>query len=406
MKELKAFTAPLARNPDLTKLWLGQMLSQIGTKMFQIAVVWWFVSQFEGKSGSLIGWFLIFGVAPGVLFVKWIGQFVERHPLRSMIVRSDLVALAFCLLLLIPLYFDIYHVGLFFAASFALSLCQSVIDPAVNKFLPKITKPEDLTFGISLISSSQTFASFLGALCGATAVATFGMTGALCFNALSYAASYFLCSKISIESQGSEDIASAEGPGKGLGDVIRRHSFYVVVLAVFAMINLFLTPILVTMPVYIKRVFDGSAYLLATMEALLWAGMLLGAFATNFLKSTADTLLVGAYSLLAVGISLLFGGMSEHVWLYAASMLPIGAALGLMNVKFMSMFQQVVPDQDKGRFFALLMAVINFLTPIGFLGFGVLVDQYSVVSLTVLQGVGVIAIALSFVVLRRWRPQS
>jgi predicted MFS family arabinose efflux permease len=374
------------------------MLSQIGTKMFQIALVWWLVSKYEGRSGLLIGWLLICSIAPGIMFVRWIGRLVERAELRGTVLKAEMVSTLFCIAAVLLFHFGFEDPGIFFVVSFALALCQSIVDPAINKFLPQLSREDDMTFAVALMSSSLTFASFLGALFGALAIAALGLKGALILNGVSYIGSYFFCNSISIK---SHNMAEPKNDTGSLWNVIKTQRFYVLVMAVFASINLFLTPVLVTMPIYVQRIFRGDAYLLAVMEAFLWAGMLLGAFGANYLKQNKDTLLIGFYSLVLVGISLLFGGLSERLSLYALSMLMIGGALGLMNVKFMLMFQERVPEEDKGRFFTLLMALINVATPVGFLGFGGLVDHVSVTILTAVQGAGVIVLAFVFLILRK-----
>ena len=379
------------------------MLSQIGTKMFQIALIWWFISQFEGQSGKLIGWLLIFGVAPSVLMVRWIGQLVEKSELKSLIIRSDLFAFIVCCTLLVSLALNFKEPWIFFLASFCLSSSQAVIDPAVNKFLPKLSHPEDLNFAVALISSTLTFASFLGALIGAIVIASLGLKGSLIFNAASYLVSCLICLRISTKSDISQSVDEIVG---NLSEIIYKHKFFISVMIVFAAINIFLTPVLVTMPLYVKNILDGGAYTLAVMEAFLWAGMLLGSFMTDFTKKYQDVLLVGFVTMTIVGFALIGGAMSQNLWTYGGGMLFIGASLGLMNVRFISMFQEKVPESDKGRFFALLMAVINAFTPIGFLGFGILVDKYSVITLSIAQGLGVIAIGIGFLILRRWRPKT
>jgi len=48
----------ILRNRNFLLVWLGQVLSQAGTRMYQIAIMWWMLTTMNGK-GSELAYFLI-----------------------------------------------------------------------------------------------------------------------------------------------------------------------------------------------------------------------------------------------------------------------------------------------------------------------------------------------------------
>jgi DHA3 family macrolide efflux protein-like MFS transporter len=81
---------------------------------------------------------------------------------------------------------------------------------------------------------------------------------------------------------------------------------------------------------------------------------------------------------------------------YGLSLAGVGISLGLLNVRLISLFQKIVPDVKKGRFFALLQAMTSFTVPIGLFVFGWLTDFLSIYLVSLVQGIGLFMIAIFF----------
>jgi MFS family permease len=400
------FASILKNESSLYKLWIGQLTSQIGTKMFQLSLVWWLASNATNNDAGLqIGLLLICGVLPGILFVKRIGQIVDRQDAKSLILKADLVAGVTCFLvmLLTILYPD--QRWPFFVGSFILAFCQAFIDPAMNKWTPKLTSPQHLTFAIGLLSSTLTIAGFFGAFVGTMSITLLGLSGSLMANALSYFASALATARIH-KSVETADISVDSNVGlsqsRSFKSMYTQYKWFVLVMLGFALTNLFLTPTLVVMPLMIKKVFLGEALHLAIAEGILWFGMLIGSFAPSSgqdQSSLKGALKVGVICLLSLGVLLAVGGIYPILLLYYLIMMGVGFAVGFLNVRFMSLFHAHVMEADKGAFFALLMAAINVVTPVGLFGFGFLGDHVAANNLTLVQGAGIAAVAGYFFVL-------
>jgi hypothetical protein len=73
-----------------------------------------------------------------------------------------------------------------------------------------------------------------------------------------------------------------------------------------------------------------------------------------------------------------------------------GASLGITNVKFVTLFQRVVPGPVKGRFFATMQAIIGFSFPVAYMVFGYLGDLMSPSRVCLVQATGILLVAMWF----------
>ena len=81
------------RNRDFALLWLGQVLSQAGSRMYQIAILWWLLGRAGPEGGGLaVGTFLVLSALPSILLVGPIGRLVDRFPSRRILVVADVGA--------------------------------------------------------------------------------------------------------------------------------------------------------------------------------------------------------------------------------------------------------------------------------------------------------------------------
>jgi hypothetical protein len=114
------------------------------------------------------------------------------------------------------------------------------------------------------------------------------------------------------------------------------------------------------------------------------------------IRSQGRTIRLGALSMLIYGGSMILPGLLIDKWGFGLALIFAGASLGITNVKFVTLFQKVVPDQEKGRFFAAMQALISFSFPVAYLVFGYLGDLMTPDRLCLVQSAGIIVVAFWF----------
>jgi len=79
-------------NRRFLKLWLGQLFSQAGTRMYQIAVMWWILSKHLENGGKFAGIFMLLVSLPSIFRKKKITQTIDRFSALKILITADLCA--------------------------------------------------------------------------------------------------------------------------------------------------------------------------------------------------------------------------------------------------------------------------------------------------------------------------
>ena len=165
----------------------------------------------------------------------------------------------------------------------------------------------------------------------------------------------------------------------------------------FAAFNFFVGPILILIPMIVRFTLNESVTWLAVFETFFALGSAALAVGLSFKRAYGNIYGWFFASLLAVGLS--FGGLyfTGNKHLICALLFAAGAALGAGNAVALTLFQSVVPDEMKGRFFAVLTTLAYAVLPLTFMLNGVLAEKFSIGLSIALNAAAVLA--LSFIIL-------
>src|SRR3989339_1463918 len=134
----------ILRNRNFLLVWLGQVLSQAGTRMYQIAIMWWMLTTMNGK-GSELAYFLIISSLPSLLFVKHIGNLIEKVDSKKIFLFAELSGFLTILGVIYLIHLGLFSIVLALITGFLLSLYQAFIDPTLFKSVPELCPKEDST---------------------------------------------------------------------------------------------------------------------------------------------------------------------------------------------------------------------------------------------------------------------
>lgn len=396
---------------DFFLLWTAQVFSQASTRMYQIALIWWILSQGFPNQGTLLSVFLLVGALPAILLVKPIGQIIDRNLSRNVLSFSDLTAAVVASLVALAFHWNLFSLWIILASDFLIALSQAFIDPTLNKAVLELLEEEHVEDGVSFIASTQPIANFAGATLGAIFLDQIGIMGVMVVNAASFFISAICVRLIQFkfakpipqrtksESQ-PEAIPSAPTRKAESGwAFVKQNPLLGATLVGFALVNFFGVPTLVVLPLYVKEVLHGSASMLGLAEACLWSGLIAGSWSARFFGSRANILRLGALCLALFGLPFIVVGLWAQPSVYLVALFLAGSSLGVNNVKFSTLFQLIVPGPIKGSFFALMQSLISLCYPIGYLLFGFLSTTLPATKLSIIQGVGILLLSLGFLAL-------
>jgi MFS family permease len=383
------------RNLNFSLVWLSQILSQSGTRMYQIVIMWWILNHVPPEeAGTKSAIFLIVCALPPILLTKVVGRIIDRSKSKKVLIVAELLASVVIGSVGILMFTDRLTLPLLYASGFLAACAQSFVDPTLPKSVPELVEADDVEKAVAFETSTQSFANFAGAVFGAMIIGWLGYMGCVALNFVSYLASALLTSRAKF-SHVTPSAATEETPTKQISgwQILDDMPFIKRILIVFAVANFFITPIFLALPLYTKNVLNETAVRLAAFEAAMWCGLILGAFTSDKTPERWNLVSIASSCIGVFGVCLMLSGVVVHSWLFGSALFISGFVMGINNVKFVTLFQKTVPDDRKGRFFALMQAVLTFTFPVSFLLFGVLTDRMNVQAILLIQGGGLVVLA-------------
>ncbi|MBU1121196.1 MAG: MFS transporter [Candidatus Omnitrophota bacterium] len=192
----------ILRRRDFFFLWFGQLVSQFGDKLTQIALIGLVTSFFKRPSPLVLAIIISMTIIPAVIFSAITGVYVDRWSKRKTMYISDLLR-GICILL-IPIFF--FKSQFFFLICALIFLSSSVgrfFIPAKMALIPHIIKKEDIFLANSLISVTATAAALFGIGLGGIFVDRFGEKIVFNIDALTFLLSAFSIFLISVKEKES-----------------------------------------------------------------------------------------------------------------------------------------------------------------------------------------------------------
>ncbi|HEY8410308.1 MAG TPA: MFS transporter [Pyrinomonadaceae bacterium] len=178
----------LRRNRSFRRLWIGQVISELGNWFNFIAVLGLvrFVSHAAPEATTIV---LIIRLAPFTLLAPFAGAFVDRWSRRTVMIVTDLLRVAVALgPLLVRGPEDLW---IAYVCTALLSIFGTFFEAAKNAAVPNITGERDLLAGNALMFSSRFLLMSIGAALGGWTAAHVGYAAAFIINAISFIASAY-----------------------------------------------------------------------------------------------------------------------------------------------------------------------------------------------------------------------
>jgi DHA3 family macrolide efflux protein-like MFS transporter len=100
-----------------------------------------------------------------------------------------------------------------------------------------------------------------------------------------------------------------------------------------------------------------------------------------------------------VGMGVAFLAMGILLWLplTLAGLAAVGLALNVSNISLITIYQQLIPDELRGKVFGLLVALSLSLQPIAYGVMGGLIELFSPQAILLASGLVIIASGLTLV---------
>ena len=378
-------------------LWMGALVSSIGTWMQKVAQAWLIVTMTGPRSAFFLGLDSFLGDLPILLFTIVGGVFADRRDRRHMILTSQTIQMLVALVLAALIYARCIHIAHVLALSCITGLVRAFGGPAYQSLIPTLVGKEDLPNAIALNSIQFSLAQVIGPLFAGAALAAFGMVACFGLNAVSFLfviAAVLALRKVHVPPLAAESVA-AQFRG-GLRFV--QGSPNLIIVMALAFFGAFLgAPLLTLLPVITRDVFHRDVGFYTDLMTFSGAGAVIGGLGVAWLgknKHMGRILLV----LLALFGAVIVGfGLSRRTFLCALILFAGGSLFVMCSSLTTSLAQLLAPPEFRGRVVSIYLVALLGGSPLGSLASGWLVTRVrSAPLILVVNGTVLTLVALYF----------
>ncbi|WP_026475838.1 MFS transporter [Alkaliphilus transvaalensis] len=409
--ELRTKEQSLFSNKNYMLLFLGHIVSNLGNGIHQVAVAWFIMSSVtEERSGMYMAIFGTCVLIPYIVFGPFSGVLVDRINRKKIIYGSDFMQGILMLLLALLVYRDFYPLQSLFVITSLCAFFGTFFNPAVDSSVPNVVNEAHLGQANALNELSRQLSWTIGGAIAGILYYRLGIVGVFMVNGLSFIGSGISEMFIQLPSRtpkSTEDKFSLWEDFK-VGIAFVKSQKVILKIMIFALtLNFIIQPILqIIFPKTVKFTLEMTAkefgYLQSLFPVGAVVGMLLISLSTkvqNSYRIVQVALIAQASILIAFGIPIIPSILREVGVMPVFILFCIMAVLlmmfnSLITIPFFTALQRRVPDEYRGRFFALLNTTSAAIVPVGLAFFGVLSDIIIPAKIFIVTGIIAMLFAL------------
>lgn len=357
------FHPELFARRDYRRYWTGSVVSNFGNALSSVvyAVL---VYRLTGSSGAM-GLTLALAVLP-TLFSPLFGVWVDRLPLRPVLVGLNLAQAASIGGLALLVTLDAASVGWIYLASLLGGLATAAYTPAAGTVLPRLVGKDDLVRASGTLSAANQTSYLLGYLGGAALASLLGAAGTLALDALSFALLAWMVAGLHLAPLPTAPVRTPYWTAFGAGvQVIRQAGLFTLVPLMAFAVNAALAPTEMLLPRQLTLV-DQPTSGYGLFMGLMMGGMVLGSSTVGWLGARFVPRSAIAVGAAVLGAGLAGTGLARDVGLYGWA-LVYGYGLALVNGGIGVLAQTVVAPEVRGRVIGLVNAVAHLGLPLSLL---------------------------------------
>ena len=386
--------------------WFGQCISLIGTWTQNIGQSWLVLSL--TSSPFLLGLVGSMQFLPVTLFSLFAGVVTDKFSKKKILIFTQTVSMLLAFILSALVFTNALKYEYIIVLALCLGFCNTLDMPTRQAFNMEIVGKEDLMNAVALNSATFNLARIIGPAIGAMLMGYLGAGWCFLLNGFSFMAVIY--GLVHIEAVAYvRKITSQKGMLQEIGAGLRyiiKIPILVDTLILVSIMGIFVFNYSVLIPVFTKNVLHMDAKTYGVLLSALGAGSLIGALLITFKSKGGPNrnLMVG--SSIAIGIMLIFTGMSNLYYLTALSL----AITGIFNLFFSttanSTLQLNSKDEYRGRVMSVYSLVFAGFTPVGSLFSGFIAEQYGARFCFILSGICTIVLILLLIAWTKLRKKN
>lgn len=395
----------LLKNKNYILVFCGRIISLLGDKIQDIGFMWYILSLTNSPLLASIS--LIVNFAPGIIFSPLAGIFADKYNRKSIMVICDLIngLMAIILGIFIVLKLNILYL---FIITFLMSTLDTFFKPASTAIIPDIVKKDYLISANSLSETAANLINIVGPILGGILFALFNPVFLFVANGISFILSGIFEMFINVNYEQNMSLSESE-PVMNIVEnkklfsqfldglhVIKSNKFlFFIAIIGGGVINLFLAPISLYIPLYTKNILNLSSTFYGIISSAITVGGLFGSLALLVFGKRVNKNIFVVSGFIFQGISLTMFGLIQNFIGGFISLMILGIALSITGVNLNTIVQEQVPGEILGRCMGVLILIANIAVPVGYFTGGYIIQYVSLNKVLVTSGIVVMICGFS-----------
>jgi MFS transporter, DHA1 family, staphyloferrin A biosynthesis exporter len=357
------------RHRNYRLLWIGNLISQTGDWMDQVALNW-LVYQLTG-SAFYLGVLNLCRLAPILVFTLVGGVIADRVERRWLLFTTQVVAMVLAFVLATLVWQEQVAFWMVVVIGVSRGVALAFNFPARQSLISDLVPRDLLSNAVALNQATMNLTRIIGPTIGGILIVTVGVAGAFFLNALSFVA---VLGGLALMRFPPRQARAKKGILADLMGGLRyiQGQPNLRLLVVLALVPMVLgMPYMTMMTVFASDVLRVDGDGLGLLVACSGGGAVCGALFVASRKSGSNARRIMFAGLVGFGIALLVFSLSPWFWLSAGSLVVVGFSQQIYNAQNNALIQEEVDPEYRGRVLSTLF-LNRGLIPLGtvFAGFG------------------------------------
>jgi MFS family permease len=383
-------------NSNFRKLWLGQLISQIGDGLAMMSMML-VASLVTNGSAIAVAGVTVSMALPILVIGLFAGVYVDRWDRKRIMVVSDLIR--FALILTLVLVRDASLLWMFYLVAAIQSSVGIFFDPAKNAIMPTILEGDLLMTANALSQSTRLIANAVGMGLAAVIIGFSGSWLAFVIDAATFLVSAIMIiwmrfkHKPALTKQAARQKAVRQ-LGEGL-HFIGTNKMLISVMFVYAVTMLGLGSVIVLVIPFLTEDLKLAPEWISLVEAFEGIGMVIGSgvVAAFSQKLKARYFMLGGT--IGMGFFVALAMTAHQLMSTIYIVLGVGICLTAAQASASTLVQKMVPDEKRGRVLGALNVVYSTTSIVSMATAGILGDVLGIRNVFLLSGLVLVTAGLA-----------
>jgi MFS family permease len=388
--------AELFRNRAFIFLWLGQAASGLGGT-FSTFIMSWLVYELTGSLVAM-GSVWVATMVPSLITQLWSGPYLDRWNRKKVMIFSEWLRAAAFLIPTTMFTVGELQVWHLYVTAVIIGIAEPLFRPSSMAFVAEILPKNRLNKGNSLLEGTMQVMLLVGPPLGGLILQWLGAQAVLLLLVGVMGGAGILLLFLPHKKVKRSEVKESWLTQFKEGLQFYRVNPVLLGVGLLLMLGNFTSGASSPMYLpYVTEVLGGSPFLYGLFTSSFSIGMILASFVTGMSKEPQNRRMVMLGAMMGIGVFMALLGWVSYFPLAILCVACSGFCIILFNVNNTTMYQRKVPDELRGRVFAVRLLLAQAGIPVGALVGGAFAEAWGISALfNLMGGVVVLVTAIAF----------